>query len=70
MRNNGASILGAAYHPSGTTISMGSGATVGSDVVADPELPSLPTPAVFASGGPSHTGLGSDATLTLAPGLD
>jgi hypothetical protein len=66
--NNGAHILGAAYHPSGTTISMGAGATVGSDVVVDPELPSLPAPAVFASGGPSHTGLGNGATLTLAPG--
>lgn len=66
--NNGADITGNVIHPAGTTISMGAGATIGSDVIADPELPPLPTPAVFLSGGPSHTGLGNGATLTLAPG--
>ena len=66
--NNGADITGDVIHPSGTTISMGAGATIGADVVTDPELPALPTPTVFSSGGASHTGLGNGVTLTLAPG--
>ena len=66
--NNGADITGNVIHPAGTTINMGAGATIGADVVADPELPALPAPSMFSSGGASHTGLGNGATLTLAPG--
>jgi hypothetical protein len=66
--NNGAHITGNVIHPTGTTISMGAGATVGANIVADPELPALPMATAFASGGASHTGLGNGATLTLAPG--
>lgn len=66
--NNGADITGNVIHPSGTTISMGAGATIGANILADPELPALPVPAMFSSGGASHTGLGNGATLTLAPG--
>src|SRR5439155_7331013 len=66
--NNGAAISGTAYHPGGTNISMGAGASVGGEVIADPELPALPAPAVFASGGTSYTGLPNGTNLTLAPG--
>jgi hypothetical protein len=65
--NNGAHVTGTVYHPAGTNISMGAGATVGADVVAPPNLPALPAPSVFASGGMSYTGLGNGVTLTLAP---
>jgi len=47
--NNGAHITGNAIHPAGTNISMGSGATVGADILADPQLPSLPAPPVFGA---------------------
>jgi len=66
--NNGAVITGNAIHPSGTTITMGSGASVGANVIANPDLPSLPSPTSFTSGGTSYSGLPNGATLTLAPG--
>lgn len=66
--NNGAHITGNAIHPAGTNINMGSGATVGVDVLADPELPALPAPSGFVSGGPNYTGGGNGQVLTLAPG--
>ena len=66
--NNGAHVSGVVYHPNGTTISLGSGATVGGDVLQDPDLPALPAPSVFSSGGPSYTGLPNGTHLTLAPG--
>jgi hypothetical protein len=65
--NNGAHITGSVYHPPGTIITMGAGATIGADVVAAPELPALPTPTMFSSGGADHTGLGNGVTLTLPP---
>lgn len=66
--NNGAHITGNAIHPAGTNIHLGAGATVGANILADPELPPLPAPSVFGSGGPNHTGGGNGQNLTLAPG--
>ena len=66
--NNGCFVYGTVTHPAGTTITMGNPAGVNSDVVGDPEPPSLPAPTLFASGGTSYTGLGNGATLVLAPG--
>ena len=65
--NNGAHITAAVIHPNGTNISMGAGATVGADVIGSPDLPALPSPASFSSGGTSYSGLPNGATLTLSP---
>lgn len=66
--NNGCFIYGTVYHPAGTQIFMGNPAGFGAEVFADPELPTLPDPTPFTSGGQDYTGLGNGAVLTLAPG--
>jgi hypothetical protein len=66
--NNGCFVIGNVYHPAGTQIFYGNPAGVGGDIIADPELPSLPVPTAFTSGGTSYTGLGNGAILTLVPG--
>ena len=66
--NNGTRIVGTLYRAIGTTLHLGSPASVGAEVIGDPELPSLPTPTSSTSGGPSYTGLPNGTTLTLEPG--
>jgi hypothetical protein len=66
--NNGCFITDTVIHPPGTQVFLGNPAGVGVDLIADPELPALPPPTPFASGGQSYTGLGNGATLTLPPG--
>jgi hypothetical protein len=65
--NNGCFIFGRITHPVGTQIFLGNPAGFGDEVLADPELPALPSPTSFTSGGQSYTGQGNGFTLTLTP---
>ncbi len=65
--NNGCFIFGTVYHPAGTQIFMGNPAGFGAEVIGDPELPPLPDPTPFTSGGQDYTNLGNGAVLTLPP---
>ena len=66
---NGASVTGIVYHAAGTSLTLGSGATIGGEVVGDPGLPSLPAASIFPcpSVGPSYS-FANSASLTLTPG--
>ena len=66
--NNGCFIFGNVIHPAGTQIFYGNPAGVGLDVIGNPELPTLPAPTVFSSGGQDYTGLGNGAVVSLPPG--
>jgi len=69
--DNNALIEGTLTRAPGTTLSLAASAAVGADVVANPELPSLPTPTLIPGGcpiaAPDKTG-GNGASQTPAPG--
>lgn len=66
---NGAAIVNKLTRSPGTVLKLGSGAVVGSDVIANPGLPPIPgpTPITCPTGGPDLTG-GNHETLSLTPG--
>lgn len=63
--NNNAHVYGTVTNPG--TLTLGSGATVTTHIVGAPDLPTLPPPTVFASGGTNHT-VGNGGTISLGPG--
>lgn len=64
---NSTMISGTVYHAPGTVITLGSPATIGGEVIGDPELPTLPPAATCASGGTNYT-IANGGSLPLAPG--
>jgi len=66
---NNAAITGTLTRAVGTTLTLGSGASVNTDVVADPELPAFPPPTSITcpTGGLDHSG-SNGQSLTLGPG--
>lgn len=66
---NQASVSGSVIHPAGTTLTLNNGSSVGTNVVADPMLPTLPPNTVFAcpTGGANDSG-GNNEARVLTPG--
>lgn len=66
---NNASISGTVFRAPGTTLTLNSGSSVGTDTVGDPMLPALPPPAVFTcpTGGADLTG-GNNEARVITPG--
>ena len=69
---NNTLIQGTLTHATGTTLTKAASAVVGTEVVADPQLPSLPPATVITGGcstaGPGATG-GNGQTRSLTPGI-
>lgn len=66
---NNATITGTLRRAVGTTLTMAASASVGTDLVVDPELPLFPPPTGITcpTGGVSHSG-GNGQSLALGPG--
>lgn len=69
--NNNAKVTGAVTHKAGTSVSLGSGATVGSNVIGTPDVPTAYTATVLASASSFAAGItditkGGGLTTTLA----
>lgn len=66
---NQASVSGAVIHPAGTTLTLNNGSSVGTNVIGDPMLPTLPPNTVFAcpTGGADVSG-GNGQAQVLTPG--
>ena len=66
---NQASVSGAVIHAPGTTLTLNNGSSVGSNVVADPMLPTLPPNSPFncPTGGANDSG-GNNQARVLTPG--
>lgn len=71
---NNAHITGTVVHPSGTTVILGAGASVGTDTVGDPELPALPpatnlTVQCGAAAAAADVNVSNGQTHTFTPGV-
>ena len=71
---NNAHITGTVIHPSGTTVILGAGASVGTDTVGDPELPALPpatnlTVQCGAAAAAGDVNVSNGQTHTFTPGV-
>lgn len=71
--HNNAHITGNVLHPSGTTVILGAGASVGTDTVGDPELPALPpatnlTVQCAAAAAAADVNVSNGQTHTFSPG--
>lgn len=68
---NQASVSGSVIHPPGTTLTLNSGSSVGTNVIGDPMLPTLPpnTPFTCPTGGPNDTPGTNNQVRVLTPGV-
>jgi len=66
---NNAHITDVLYRQTGSTLTMGSGSSVGGDIVGNPDLPVMPpaTPLTCPTGGANYTGANSQS-LAIGPG--